>query len=146
MISSLSLVVSIDGLQPEHDARRKPATYERILQTIQDSFVTVHCTVTGQITGRPGYLEEFMRFWSERPRSSASGSASSRRRGSRGARDSDPRDARRSFERVTAPLSSVSQISDEPEMIEELRHPPQSPEECIFARTTKSLSADLETR
>jgi hypothetical protein len=31
-------------------------------------------------------------------------------------------------------------------MIEELRHPPQSPEECIFARTTMSLSADLETR
>jgi hypothetical protein len=32
------------------------------------------------------------------------------------------------------------------EMIEELRHPPQSPEECIFARTTLSLSADLQTR
>jgi hypothetical protein len=32
------------------------------------------------------------------------------------------------------------------EMIEELRHPPQSPEDCIFARTTMSLSADLETR
>jgi len=31
-------------------------------------------------------------------------------------------------------------------MIEELRHPPQSPDECIFARTTTSLSADLETR
>src|SRR5258707_13915575 len=32
------------------------------------------------------------------------------------------------------------------QVIEELRHPPQSPEECIFARTTTSLSADLETR
>src|SRR6202012_2320761 len=32
------------------------------------------------------------------------------------------------------------------QMIEELRHPPQSPDECIFARTTLSLSADLETR
>jgi hypothetical protein len=32
------------------------------------------------------------------------------------------------------------------EMIEELRNPPQSPEDCIFARTTKSLSADLETQ
>jgi len=26
----LNVVVSIDGLQPEHDERRKPATYERI--------------------------------------------------------------------------------------------------------------------
>src|ERR1700743_2467858 len=66
-LSKLSLVVSIDGLQPEHDQRRKPATYERILNSISDSFVTIHCTITGQIAGRPGYLEEFLRFWSERP-------------------------------------------------------------------------------
>src|ERR1700759_1606962 len=67
LLSKLSLVVSIDGLQPEHDERRKPATYERILKSINDSFVTIHCTVTGQIAERPGYLEEFLRFWSERP-------------------------------------------------------------------------------
>ena len=34
-IKRLYLVVSIDGLQPEHDARRKPATYERILRNIK---------------------------------------------------------------------------------------------------------------
>ncbi len=61
-LSKLSLVVSIDGLQPEHDERRKPATYERILTSIRDSFVTIHCTVTGQIADRPGYMEEFLRF------------------------------------------------------------------------------------
>ena len=66
-LSKLSLVVSIDGLQPEHDERRKPATYERILKSISESLVTIHCTVTGQISGRPGYLEEFLRFWSARP-------------------------------------------------------------------------------
>ena len=31
----LQIVVSIDGLQPEHDARRKPATYDRILKHIE---------------------------------------------------------------------------------------------------------------
>src|ERR1700761_8445319 len=67
LLSKLSLVVSIDGLQPKHDVRRKPATYERILKSINDSFVTIHCTVTGQIADRPGYLEEFLRFWSDRP-------------------------------------------------------------------------------
>src|SRR6516162_7800063 len=34
-IEELHLVGSIDGLQPEHDARRFPATYERILQNIE---------------------------------------------------------------------------------------------------------------
>ena len=44
----LQIVVSIDGLQPEHDERRRPATYERILKHIEGHQVTVHCTVTRQ--------------------------------------------------------------------------------------------------
>src|SRR5438552_8272208 len=38
----LTIVVSIDGLQPEHDRRRAPATYDRILRHIADRVVTVH--------------------------------------------------------------------------------------------------------
>ena len=63
----LNVVVSIDGLQPEHDVRRKPATYERILKNIRDAHVTIHCTVTAQIAKREGYLEEFLAFWSQQP-------------------------------------------------------------------------------
>ena len=44
----LQIVVSIDGLQPEHDERRKPATYDRILKHIAGQQITVHCTVTRQ--------------------------------------------------------------------------------------------------
>src|SRR5262252_8371100 len=58
----LSIVVSIDGLQPEHDARRTPATYERILKHIVGHQITVHCTVTRQQARREGYLEEFLDF------------------------------------------------------------------------------------
>ena len=65
-LSRLNIVVSVDGLQPEHDLRRKPATYERILKSIAGTKVTIHCTVTGQMMKRPGYLEDFVRFWSER--------------------------------------------------------------------------------
>src|SRR3954471_3383193 len=63
----LNVVVSIDGLQPEHDERRKPATYERILKSIAGSAVTIHSTITGQIAARPGYLQEFLEFWTVRP-------------------------------------------------------------------------------
>ncbi len=63
----LNVVVSIDGLQPEHDARRKPATYERILKNIQGARVTIHCTITSQIAERPGYLDEFLGFWTSQP-------------------------------------------------------------------------------
>jgi MoaA/NifB/PqqE/SkfB family radical SAM enzyme len=40
----LHVSVSIDGLQPEHDIRRAPATYERILKNIEGQRITVHCT------------------------------------------------------------------------------------------------------
>ena len=63
----LNVVVSIDGLQPEHDERRKPATYERIQKSIAGSRVTIHCTITGNIASRPGYLEEFLRYWTVQP-------------------------------------------------------------------------------
>src|SRR4051812_19416711 len=34
-LERLTIAVSIDGLAPEHDLRRKPATYERILKHIE---------------------------------------------------------------------------------------------------------------
>ncbi|MGC1128698.1 MAG: radical SAM protein, partial [Candidatus Acidiferrales bacterium] len=66
-LEKLHVVVSIDGLRPEHDARRAPATYDRILKNIADQRVTVHCTITGQMMKRPGYLAEFLDFWTPRP-------------------------------------------------------------------------------
>src|SRR4029077_707836 len=65
-IPRLKIVVSIDGLQPEHDARRTPATYERILKHIAGHSITVHCTITRQQVVRPGYIEECLQYWSAR--------------------------------------------------------------------------------
>ena len=66
-LKKLNVVISVDGLPPEHDARRKPATYDRILANIREALVTIHCTITSQIAVRPGYLDEFLQFWTNRP-------------------------------------------------------------------------------
>ncbi len=50
----LNVVVSIDGLQPDHDVRRAPATYDRILKNIAGQKITIHSTITGQMMKRPG--------------------------------------------------------------------------------------------
>lgn len=63
-IPRLRVTVSVDGLQPEHDVRRKPATYEKILRNIQGQHVAIHCTITSQMLQRPGYLDDFLSFWS----------------------------------------------------------------------------------
>jgi organic radical activating enzyme len=146
-LSKLSLVVSIDGLQPEHDERRKPATYERILKSISESFVTIHCTVTGQIAGRPGYLEEFLRFWSDRPQVKRIWvSLFTPQQGAQGPEILTPPLRRQVLDELQRLFPLYPKFQMNQQMIEELRHPPQSPEQCIFARTTLSLSADLETR
>ena len=73
----LHVVVSIDGLQPEHDIRRAPATYDRILKNIADQRVTIHCTITGQMMKRPDYLAEFLDSGRLAPKSRKYGSVSS---------------------------------------------------------------------
>ena len=65
-IRRLQVVVSIDGLQPEHDLRRAPATYERILKHIEGQHITIHCTLTRQ-QARPGYATAFTEFWAPNP-------------------------------------------------------------------------------
>jgi len=143
----LYIVVSIDGLAPEHDVRRKPATYERILKNIAEARVYVHCTITAQIAAREGYIEEFLRFWSARPEIiKVWFSLFTPQRGA-----ADPEIL--TFEQRDAVLADLLRLRrlypvlqmDEP-TIREFASPPKSPEECIFARTTLTVSADLTTK
>jgi MoaA/NifB/PqqE/SkfB family radical SAM enzyme len=143
----LTVSVSVDGLPPEHDERRKPATYERILKNIADSKVTIHCTITGNIADRPGYLEEFLRFWGARPEVRRVWfSLFTPQRGAVGPEILTP--AQRVFvvEELLRlrPLYPVLDMQEQ--VIREILSPPRSPAECIFARTTHTLSADLKTK
>ena len=61
------VAISVDGLPEHHDIRRKPATYEKILANIDGREVNIHWVITRPMLERPGYLEEYVKFWSERP-------------------------------------------------------------------------------
>jgi MoaA/NifB/PqqE/SkfB family radical SAM enzyme len=141
-----NLVVSVDGLQPEHDARRKPATYERILKNLQGAQATIHCTITGQIASRPHYLEDFLRFWSGRPEAKKVWmSIFTPQMGAEGPEILTP-EVRAAVIAELLRLRPLYPILDMHEScIKEFEHPPASPEECIFARTTHTVSADLKT-
>ena len=143
----LNIVVSVDGLQPEHDARRKPATYERILKNIEGSKVTIHCTITGQMMHRADYLEDFVRFWSERKETKRIWlSLFTPQQGAEGP-EILTREERARVIGDLLRLRTVYPLIDMPKaLIEELHHPPASPKDCIFARTTHTVSADLKTR
>ncbi|MBI4484742.1 MAG: radical SAM protein [Acidobacteria bacterium] len=146
-LARLSIVVSIDGLQPEHDARRTPATYERILTHITGHQITVHCTITRQQVNRQGYLEEFVRFWSARPQIQRIWvSLYTPQIGETSEERLRPADR----DRVIADLMALRQRYGKLEMpkplIEAYAQPPDSPDTCVFAQTTLCVSADLATR
>jgi MoaA/NifB/PqqE/SkfB family radical SAM enzyme len=144
-VRRLDVSVSIDGLQPQHDARRKPATYERVLKHIEGHRVTVHCTVTRQLARADGDLEAFVRFWS--------GVAAVRRIWFS---LYTPQVGELSMERLTgddrarvlAALRALApryrKIAMGPGILAALAAPPSAPDRCIFARVTRCVSADLE--
>lgn len=143
----LQICVSIDGLQPEHDARRAPATYARILKHIEGHHITVHCTITRQQSMRPGYVESFLRTWSENPNvksiwislytpqvgedSPERLTAADRRRVVGELKRLGPE-----FPKLQAPAAVLDRYLD----------PPSDPGDCVFAQTTECISADLESR
>jgi sulfatase maturation enzyme AslB (radical SAM superfamily) len=143
----LNVVVSIDGLQPEHDARRAPATYERIIRNIAGQKITIHCTVTGQMMTRPGYLQKFLEFWAPReeirkvwfslftPQIGDAGMAEILGPTQRAQAIADMLTLRRIFPKLDMPEGLIRQFVT----------PPSNPADCVFALTTRVLSADLKT-
>ncbi len=145
--ASFRSCVSIDGLQPEHDVRRAPATYDRILKHIKGQHVTVHCTITrqqsraglrhrvhgllGAAAGRQAHLVQ--------PLHAAEGRAV--------AGDAAPRGSRSaSSTRSPALYATRAEAArhDSVGACAAICTPPQNPDECIFAKTTACLSADLK--
>jgi sulfatase maturation enzyme AslB (radical SAM superfamily) len=146
-IPRVQIVVSIDGLQAEHDARRTPATYDRILKHIAGHQITVHCTITRQQVQREGYLEEFARLWSENPHTKQIWfSLYTPQKGEVSDEILTPHDR----ESVVAALMSLRRryrrISLPEALIRQYAAPPTHPGDCVFAQTTTCVSADFEHR
>jgi len=142
----LTVVISIDGLQPEHDIRRTPATYDRILKNIAGQKVMIHCTVTGQMMKQPGCLNDFLEFWTPLPEiqrvwfslfTSQVGDQSPEMLTAceRAQAVADMTELRKRFPKLDMREGLIRQFAA----------PPRSPRKCVFALTTKMLSADLKT-
>jgi sulfatase maturation enzyme AslB (radical SAM superfamily) len=147
VLPRLNVVVSIDGLQPEHDLRRAPATYQRILKHIAGQKVTIHCTITGQMMKRPGYLKEFLEFWTPRPEiGKVWFSLFTPQIGHQAPEILEPQERRQAIGEMLALRKTFPKLGMPEGMIRQFATPPDSPRDCVFALTTQTLSADLKTR
>ena len=142
-----NVVVSIDGLQPEHDLRRAPATYDRIIHNIAGQAVTIHCTVTGQMMKRPGYLKEFLEFWTVRAEiRKVWFSLFTPQMGDQLPEMLGPEERQRAISDMLALRTQFPKLDMPEGMIRQFATPPANPKECVFALTTQTLSADLKTK
>jgi sulfatase maturation enzyme AslB (radical SAM superfamily) len=145
-IPRLNIVVSIDGLQPEHDLRRKPATYDRVLKNISGHQVTVHCTITGQMMKRVRYLEDFLAFWTPRREIKRVWfSIFTPQKGACGPEILSPDERLQTVQEMLRLRNVYPKLDMIESVIKEFLKPPASPQDCIFAQTTRILSADLKT-
>jgi MoaA/NifB/PqqE/SkfB family radical SAM enzyme len=145
-IKRMTTAVSIDGLAPEHDVRRKPATYERILKNIEGHQISVHCTITRQMTERPGYLREFVEFWSaQKPTKRIWMSIFTPQIGETSYEILPPEIRTRVIQELLELREAFPKLAMAKKLIEAYANPPSDPSQCIFSRTTMTVTADLKS-
>jgi organic radical activating enzyme len=146
-LTHLEVVVSIDGLQPEHDVRRAPATYDRILKNIAGQKITVHCTVTGHMMKQPGYLRKFLEYWTPKAEiRKVWFSLFTPQVGDRLPEILQPHERLQAIADMLELRKEFSKLDMKDGMIRQFATPPRSPKDCVFALTTHTLSADLKTK
>jgi len=146
-LPNLKVVVSIDGLQPEHDARRHPATYERIRKNIAGQHIVVHCTITSAMVKRRGYIEEFVDLWSANSSIEKIWmSIFTPQRGAHNVECLSPGERQIVVDTLLRLRKDRPKLDMTEAVIKEFLAPPSSPERCVFAQATHTLSADFKTR
>ncbi len=146
-LPNLQIAVSIDGLQAEHDVRRAPATYERILRNIEGQRIIVHCTITSAMVKRREYIPEFIRFWAANPAVEKIWmSIFTPQRGADNAECLSNSERSDVVETLLQMRREERKLEMPESVIKEFLSPPASPDQCIFAKTTMTLSADFSTR
>ncbi len=146
-ISRVLVTVSVDGLPEHHDVRRAPATYERILRNIQGCKVNIHWTVTAPMMERPGYLDEYLAFWSARPEVRRIWISSyTPQRGEHSAEMLSAESRKELARQIPELRRRFPKLWINEGVAQAYVEPPPSPDACLFSRMSVNYSADLKTR
>jgi MoaA/NifB/PqqE/SkfB family radical SAM enzyme len=146
-LPGVTVAVSVDGNPEDHDIRRAPATYERILRNIKDSIVNVHWTVVRKNIEEPEYMDRYLAFWNARPEVRniwVSVYTPQLDEESAEKLTNENRVQLAYYFNRSAKLYSKLTMHDG--LMEAFLEPPKSPEECLFAKLSINYTADLNTR
>ena len=147
ILPRVRVAISVDGLPEHHDIRRKPATYERILKNIEGCEVNIHWVITRPMFERPGYLEEYVNFWSARPETNRIWvSVYTPQIGEQSPETLTPADRETLARELPSLGKRYPKLLFHDGLAKAFLHPPKNPDECLFAKMSANYSADFETR
>ena len=146
-IPGVRVAVSVDGLPEHHDIRRKPATYERILENIAGREVNIHWVITRPMLARPGYLEEYVSFWSARPEVNHIWfSVYTPQIGEQSPEMLTSEDREFMARELLSLRLRYPKFLLTEGMAQAFVHPPSNPDDCLFSKMSANYSADLQSR
>jgi MoaA/NifB/PqqE/SkfB family radical SAM enzyme len=146
-LNRVRVAISVDGLPEHHDIRRKPATYDRILKNIEGREVNVHWVITRPMLERPGYLEEYVAFWSGRPEVNRIWvSVYTPQIDERSPEMLTPADRVALARELPALARRYPRLLFNEGLAQAFLEPPKNPDDCVFAKMSANYSADLESR
>ena len=145
-IPRVRVAVSVDGLPADHDIRRKPATYERILQNIEGREVNIHWVITRPMLARPGYLDEYVAFWSERSEVNRIWvSVYTPQIGEQSVETLTPDDRAAVARQLPDLARRYPKLLFREGLAQAFLRPPENPADCVFAKMSVNYSADLKS-
>ncbi|HTQ84774.1 MAG TPA: radical SAM protein [Candidatus Solibacter sp.] len=143
----IMVAVSVDGLPEDHDVRRSPATYERIVKNIEGTRVNIHWTITRATLRRESYAEEYVSFWDSRPEVNRVWvSVYTPQIGESAAEILSADDRRAIVERLSPLRKRYPKFLFNDVIARGILEPPRDPGECLFAKLSVNYSADFRTQ
>lgn len=143
----VTIAVSVDGNPEDHDVRRKPATYERILRNIAGGTINVHWTVVRKNIEQPGYMDRYLEFWSARPEvRNIWVSIYTPQLEEESAERLTPENRTQLAAYFNALNGRYKKLTMHKGLMDAFLDPPTSPSSCLFSKLSVNYTADLKTR
>ena len=146
-LARLTVAVSVDGLPEDHDVRRAPATYERILRNIAGRRVNIHWTITRAAARRPDYAQQYISFWNSRPEVDRIWVSLYTPQVGESAPEILLPEDRQTVVRQLAPLRGrFPKFLFNDLIARAFLDPPRDPADCLFSKLSVNYSADFRTQ
>ena len=143
----VTVAVSVDGNPEDHNVRRKPATYERILRNIEGRTVNIHWTVVRNNVERSGYMDRYLEFWNARPEVNRIWVSVYTPQLNEESPERLTYENRRQLAQFLATAGArYPKLTMHRGLTNAFLVPPENPSSCLFSTLSVNYTADLHTR